>query len=235
MPTKIDPLFRFLDMIGFVDIFLPFVIVLTIVYAILERTRVLGVEKGHARHQLNAAVAVILALFVVGSSKVLGITTSIVQYAGLFAVIILAVALLLGLFGVQHLPENKWWNAVFFVIIMLVSLSVFYSMGWFGRGSDVFIILFLVFFLLLFVIKVWLKDSHPAHTAAQLPAGQPTVHRGQPPNRNAGPTRQSEHAARAAAPVAQQGRPTRPTSRGEDFDVPFGEEPVFGEGEEEQV
>lgn len=196
MPTKIDPLFRFLELIGFVDIFLPFVIVLTVVYAVLERTRVLGVEQGHARHKLNAVVAITLGLFVVGSSKILGITTSIVQYAGLFAVIILAVVLLLGLFGVQHLPENKWWNAVFFVIIMLVSLSVFYSMGWFGRGSDVFIILFFVFFLLLFVIKVWLKDAHPAHAASQVQAGAPPT--GQPPNRNAVQQSPGEHAARAA-------------------------------------
>ena len=230
MPTKIDPLFRVLAEIGFVDIFLPFIIVLTVAYALLERTRVLGVEKGHARHNLNAAVSVVIALFVVGSSHVLGITTSIIQYAGLFAVIILAVVLLLGLFGVQNLPENKWWNAVFFVVIMLVSGSVFYSMGWFGRGSDAFIVLFFVFFLLLFIIKVWLKDTPHAHSG-QLPAG--SVPGGQT-HRHSVPTRRQTHAQRAAAPP-QQPVIAPPVSEqqeaeGEGEGRPEGSNFVLGEG-----
>ncbi|MBI4140363.1 hypothetical protein HY485_00855 [Candidatus Woesearchaeota archaeon] len=236
MPTKIDPLFRVLAEIGFVDIFLPFIIVLTVSYALLERTRVLGVEKGHARHNLNAAVAVVIALFVVGSSHVLGITTSIIQYAGLFAVIILAVVLLLGLFGVQHLPENKWWNAVFFVVIMLVGGSVFYSMGWFGRGSDAFIVLFFVFFLLLFIIKVWLKDTPHSHAVHQhqgaVSNGQTTRNNG--PNNKKKPVEMAALQQQPASPQiaseqqeaegAEEGRLTVPTGREEPQDAHFGEE-----------
>ncbi|MBI4141719.1 hypothetical protein HY484_02225 [Candidatus Woesearchaeota archaeon] len=225
MPTKVDPLFAFLVKVGFVDIFLPFIIVLTIVYALLERTRVLGVEKNHPRHNLNAAVSIIVALFVVGSSHVLGITTSIIQYAGLFAVIILSVVLLLGLLGVQHLPENKWWNAVFFIVIMLVGGSVFYSMGWFGRGSDVFIILFFVFFLLLFIIKVWLKDvPHTAHLPAGAVAnGKTTRNNGLVSKKKEADLAAPEQQAQRAA-AEQHKRSTNPPDTGQPFDLPVGEE-----------
>ena len=211
MATKIDPLFRFLDAIGFVAVFLPFVIVFTLTYAFLEKTQVLGVEKGHARHKLNAMVAVIVGLLVVGSSNVLGVTTAIVQYIGLFAVIVLAVALLLGLFGVQHLPDNKWWNAIFFVVFMLLAVGVFHAMGWFGRGSDVFVAVFVIFFLLLFIIKIWLKKE----PVVQNQVLQPATHHNHAPPTGAVGARPGEHARRAAP----QKRPQEETSEEEAEDT----------------
>ena len=76
MATVIDPVFRFLDVLGFVDVVLPFVLLFTILYAVFEKTKVLGVEKGHPYHRLNVLVAGILSLFVVGSASLLNVSAT---------------------------------------------------------------------------------------------------------------------------------------------------------------
>jgi len=226
MPTKIDPLFRVLDAIGFVTVFLPWIIVFTLTYAFLEKTKVLGVEKGHARHKLNAVVAATLGLLVVGSSNVLGITTWLIQSMGLLAVVVLAGALLLGLFGVQHLPDTVWWNAVFFVVFMLVAMSVFYAMGWFGRGNGV-VVVFVLFFVVLFIIKFWLKQTPQApQDQLQHPATQ-----GHPPSPRGAVGARPNQQARRAGPASSQRRPVVPTGLGELRDIPLSEEESFGDEE----
>ena len=61
----------FLDKIGIYDVVLPFILVFTIVFVILEKTRVLGTEtiegKPYTKKNINAMVAFVIAFFVVGS------------------------------------------------------------------------------------------------------------------------------------------------------------------------
>lgn len=155
MPTTIDPILRFLDFIGLVDVVLPFVLVFTMIYAFLEKSKILGDEK----HRFNAMISVMIALFVVGSANILGLTTLIVQYLGLFAIVILAFALVFGLLGVENLAQNKVWNSVFFIIFMFIAVSVFKSLGWFGQDNDWFWWVFVLFFVILFVLKIWLGKT----------------------------------------------------------------------------
>lgn len=155
MPATIDPVIRFLGFIGVVDVVLPFILVFTMIYAFLEKSKILGDEK----HRFNAIVSVMIALFVVGSANILGLTTQIVQYLGLFTIIVLAFVLVFGLLGVEHLPQNKVWNSVFFIVFMFISVSVFRSLGWFGQDNDWFWWIFVLFFVVLFVLKIWLEQT----------------------------------------------------------------------------
>src|SRR3989344_5673734 len=129
MPATIDPVIRFLGFIGVVDVVLPFILVFTMIYAFLEK------------------------------SNILGLTTQIVQYLGLFTIIVLAFVLVFGLLGVEHLPQNKVWNSVFFIVFMFISVSVFRSLGWFGQDNDWFWWIFVLFFVVLFVLKIWLEQT----------------------------------------------------------------------------
>lgn len=171
MATAIDPVVRFLDVLGFVDVLLPFVLLFTILYAVFEKTKVLGVEKGHPYHRLNVLVACVLSLFVVGSANLLNVSVLLFQYLGLFAVVILAFAMLLGLFGIEHLPQHKLWNLVFFVVFMFLSVYVFKVFGILGDDSWV-VFLFLLFFVVLFWWKVWKSKN----AVVQQPASPATGH-----------------------------------------------------------
>ena len=171
MPTAIDPLIRFLDVLGFVDVLLPFVLLFTLLYAFFEKSKVLGVEKGHPYHRLNVIIAVVLALLVVGSANLLNVSVLLFQYLGLFAVISLAFAMLLGLFGIEHLPQHKVWNLVFFIAFIFLSVYVFKVFGIFSDGSW-FVAVFILFFLVLFVWKVWKAKN----AVVQQPASPATGH-----------------------------------------------------------
>lgn len=64
---------NFFEALGIYDVLLPFMLVFTIVFAILERTAVLGKEtiggESYTRKNLNAMVAFVMGLLVVASSK----------------------------------------------------------------------------------------------------------------------------------------------------------------------
>lgn len=171
MPTSIDPLIRFLDYIGVVDVVIPFVLLFTLLYAFFEKTKVLGVEKGHPYHRLNMLAAMVLSLLVIGSAKLTGLTNSLVQYLGLFAVIILAFVMILGLFGIEHLPQHRVWNLVIFVFFISMAVYVFSTLGLFGRNNQLVIAIFVLFFAAVFVFKIWFtKPAAPQVSSSPAPA-----------------------------------------------------------------
>lgn len=67
----------FFDRLGIYDVVLPFLLTFTIMFAILERTRVLGIEKVDdvelTKKNLNAMVAFVIAFLVVASSRMVAI------------------------------------------------------------------------------------------------------------------------------------------------------------------
>ena len=64
----------FFEKLGVYDIVLPFLLVFTIVYAIFERTKVLGTETiegvDYSKKNLNAMVAFVIAFLVIASSRI---------------------------------------------------------------------------------------------------------------------------------------------------------------------
>lgn len=73
--------FAFLEKIGVFDVVLPFLLVFTIIFAILEKTKVFGTEtsdgKTYTKKNLNALASFAIALFAVGSAQVVDALTQI--------------------------------------------------------------------------------------------------------------------------------------------------------------
>jgi len=73
--------FDFFEKIGILDVVLPFLLVFTIVFAILEKTKVFGTEevdgKKVNKKNLNSMAAFVIAFLVVASSKLVGIVTKV--------------------------------------------------------------------------------------------------------------------------------------------------------------
>ena len=73
----------FLNKLGLYDVILPFLLVFTVSFALLEKTRVLGVEKiegvsgEHSKKHLNALASFVISFFVIASSRLVDVITEI--------------------------------------------------------------------------------------------------------------------------------------------------------------
>ena len=126
-----------LDRIGVYDIVLPFLLVFTIMFAILEKTKILGLEKIEGemmpKKNLNAMVALIVAFLVVASTRLVAAINEVM--ANIILLLILAICFLL-LVGVFHsdkefsLDKSPWVK--FFMIFMFIGIVVIFlnALGW---------------------------------------------------------------------------------------------------------
>ncbi len=99
---------EFLDKIGVFDVVLPFLLVFTIIFALLEKTRVFGTEKvggeEYTKKQLNSLVAFVMAFFVIASSRLVEIITKI---SANVIVLVLASVFFLLLAGSFHQQKSE--------------------------------------------------------------------------------------------------------------------------------
>ncbi len=98
---------NFFDKIGIFDVVIPFLFVFTVVFAILEKTRIFGVEEWsgekYTRKNLNAMTAFSIAFFVVASANLVRIINEV---AGNMILLLVASVFFLILVGSFH-QETK--------------------------------------------------------------------------------------------------------------------------------
>jgi hypothetical protein len=134
----------FLQSFGFYDVVLPFLLVFTIVFAILEKTRILGTEdiKGvkYTKKNLNSIVAFVLAFLVVASTKLVAAINEIMANVVLLLILSISFLLLIGSFFKQdeevYLKEGPW--RILFMLIMFfgIVITFLHSFGWFNIAWD---------------------------------------------------------------------------------------------------
>ena len=139
MVTPLEIALEFLENFGFFNVILPFLLVFTIVYAILEKSAIFGKEKvgdiDAPRRSVNSMVAFVIALFVVVTKEnVYSIREALPQVALILVIIVsfmmLAGALVKGDEPFSFEKEKKW--KIFLTLILFISvLAVFLnSIGW---------------------------------------------------------------------------------------------------------
>ncbi len=99
---------------GVFDIILPMLLIFLVVYAVLQRTRILGHRK-----EVNAIVALIIGFFVMGNYQVSSFFQVLFSNAALGIAIFVVFLLLLGL--VMPRPKHDTWNS----ITMIGGIGVF--------------------------------------------------------------------------------------------------------------
>lgn len=120
----------FLYELGIYDVVLPFLLVFTIVFAILEKTRIFGEQtidgSDHTRKDLNSMVAFVIALLVVGSSRLVSIINNTVANVALLLVLVVMFLMLAGSF---HDDETFFleghWQTTFMVITFIGIILIF--------------------------------------------------------------------------------------------------------------
>jgi len=169
----------FFDTIGLYDVVLPFILVFTIVFAILEKTKVLGVENvsgtDYPRKNLNAMASFVMAFLVVASSQLVEIITTVSSQVVILLLLSVLFLLLVGSFyqdaegGYLKGGWKTFFMFVMFIGIVLIFLGAIENKdgdSWLdvfwnylsnnGQGGDAIgsvILLVLLVLLIIYVIK----------------------------------------------------------------------------------
>ncbi len=128
--------------VGVYDVVLPFLLVFTLVYALLEKTRVFGVErvgdKEFTKKNVNSLVAFCIAFFVVASSQLVAIISEIVANTALLLVLLICFMLLVGSMhrdSKEGFQLDGWTKHAFYAIMFVGILLIFLNaLGWLQLG-----------------------------------------------------------------------------------------------------
>lgn len=165
MVTYIE-FFKLLESYGLTDALLPFLLIFTIVFAVLQKTNILGA----GRKNFNVIIALVLSLTAViphvtdtypEGYDVIKILNTALPQVSIIAVAAIMLMLLIGLFG----AESKWmggslsgWMAILSFIIIVVIFGG--AAGWWADLSELFSwwdedTTALVVILLVFGVIIW--------------------------------------------------------------------------------
>ncbi len=123
---------EFMQDLGIFRVILPFLLVFTIVFAILEKTRILGVEeidkKKYTRKNLNAMVAFVIGFFVIASKELVRIISETASNVILLLLGSVLFLMLVGSFSKES-EEGFFleggWKTLFFVIMFVGIVLIF--------------------------------------------------------------------------------------------------------------
>ena len=161
---------------GVVDIMLPFLLIFTVIFAILQKTKILGAGK----KQFNAVIALVVALSVViphvtksypGGFDVIEILNAFLPQIALIAVVLIMILILVGVFA----PAYSGWialvGAILVAFLFFGTTQYLYGTKWMFEvfGEDV---ITLIVILVVFGIVIWFITSEkPAGAGAVSKAG----------------------------------------------------------------
>jgi len=108
-------------------------------FAILEKTKVLGVEeiegKKYTKKNFNAMLSFVVAFFVIASTKLVGIINQTLSHVVLLLILLVSFLLLVGVFfGSKEFTLESYPGWVkFFMVLIFLGIAVIFvnAMGWF--------------------------------------------------------------------------------------------------------
>ena len=110
---------------GLMEVLLPFVLIFSITWGVLERTQVLGEDK----RKENAMTAVAIAFLSVFAVKTLNIVGLLVSYMSLVFITGMMIAIIFGIVGARTDKPNKMLSGVVGLIFFITLLFVFTEAG----------------------------------------------------------------------------------------------------------
>jgi len=121
--------------IGIYDVILPFLLVFTIVFAVLQKTKIFGEDKKN----INFVVALVLALLFLQNNYLIFVLQRFLPNISLFLIIFLMFLLVLGVFlGPQTGVSGTATTFAFIVSVITVLVAVSTDLMPYGFGSNIF-------------------------------------------------------------------------------------------------
>jgi len=170
---------NFFGDLGVYDVVLPFLLVFAIVFAILEKTKVLGTEdiegKQYTKKNLNAIVAFVISFFVVASTKLVSVINTALANIVLLLLLIVLFLLLIGTFfkeGEGVFLEKGGWRSFFMVIVFVGIILIFLDAldwlepmwDWFERNASTSWVGSLIL-LAIIILFMWYITKTPTPTS----------------------------------------------------------------------
>ncbi len=168
MASQFREIIDFFANVGVFEVVLPFLLVFTVVFALLERTKVFGTEKidgkEYTKKNLNSSAAFVIAFLVVASSRLVEIITQVSSQFVVLLFLIVLFLLLVGSFFKEEphgvFLEGGWKAAFMFIVfiglafIFLDALDLMGPLGNFFRGTErgefigsAFLLILIIFFI----------------------------------------------------------------------------------------
>lgn len=126
----------FLVNLGVYDVVLPFLLVFTLVFALLEKTKILGVEKEgdavYPKKNLNAMIAFVAGFLIIASSELVRIINNVMANSVLLLLLGVLFMMLAGMFykdGEFDLRDS-WKTFFMFLMLSGIVLIFLHAMGW---------------------------------------------------------------------------------------------------------
>lgn len=180
--TPFRDVITFFDKIGLYDVVLPFLLVFTIVFAILEKTKVLGTEKHegqeYTKKNLNAMASFVIAFLVIAAKELVEIINETVSRAVIVLFFSVLFLMLVGSFhkeGESIYLKGPWkiaFEAIVFIAIVGIFLNSIKSpdgktwlqrLSDYGTGSDVLIgSILLLGIVVMFIFYAIKEPSKPS-------------------------------------------------------------------------
>jgi hypothetical protein len=179
--TVVRGVLEFFARIGVYDVILPFILVFTIIFAVLEKTKILGTEKvsgtEYTKKNLNATVAFVVSFLVVASTRLVAVINEAMANIVLLVLVIVSFLMLIGAFfktGEDVSLSEGPWRTSFMVIVLIGVVAIFLNaLGWlqdlidyldrYWQTDFVGAILLILFIVLFILFITWGSgDSKPA-------------------------------------------------------------------------
>ncbi len=173
--------------IGVYDVVLPFILVFTLFFAFLEKSKILGIEvvkdstgteHRFTRKNLNAIIAFSAAFLVIASAQLVRIISEVI--ANTVIIIVAGLSFILAV-GVTHTGDNefdldsmgKGWKMGFWIISALsILLILFNALGWLNaiylfllRSWDTAAVASLLMILVFVGFMVWVTKPQKGDTS----------------------------------------------------------------------
>jgi len=181
--TVLGNVMEFFKELGVFDVVLPFILVFTIMFAILERTQLFGVEKvkekAITKKNLNAMVSFVVAFLVVASSKLVETITKVSSEIIVLLLLIVFFLMMVGTFRTYaeiekgELLTEKTWRYTFMVVIAIAMVFIFLDaitteagdtwldlfLGWLGQFYTNAAVAAILLIIVLIIFMWWITKS----------------------------------------------------------------------------
>jgi hypothetical protein len=108
------------DSIGGFDLLLPFILVFTLVFAVLQKIQLFGT----GRKNINAVIALVVSLFFLNNTYLIYILQRFLPNVSIVLIVFLAVLLLVGIFGTGNAFKGKTLGGAFLISIIAVLFAL---------------------------------------------------------------------------------------------------------------
>jgi len=112
---------------GLLDVIIPFILVFTVVYAVLQRTRILGSTRDEKpKNNINAMFAFVVGFIVIATLQIVNAITIMAQYFVLATIAITLVIIIAALLGIKDWEKTKFPLVLGCVITLIIAI---YALG----------------------------------------------------------------------------------------------------------